>query len=556
MFGAKLPDEYQRDRPSISTVVVRMVPPHGATTSPRGGGTELLRWDIEHGVVSRHNGGSAQRRRRDAGGVKLQARIPSGMAFSVEGIAKRSIWNGNNQQPRRLQLWWNLKRANNFLPDELKDPAVMAGVSSGGELVSVSQLRTSSGNRVCHLVDNERGDQACVSVLHFRGVREGTLYPIHEPDSELVLGLTAIEERAHEHDSVDIRLRIVQAPQSGTNSNASASDDDATESSDEEESSTWPPLSKGTPPDVGDILARIPLQVNDIMLSIRDAAFRRLSVPEPWGSTLRDGPPLTTVQRSLEKFVFVALRTALGHSQLPPGWSDARRVAWVEQGTSLIGSVAITADGPAESSFVQAVQDTVIEVVRAPVPLNACACVLRLTSCGPQVKLRLVDTYQKTRQRATKTELSSASELAAVKKAKVELAQRVLGTDEAASQRQVDIDMEALADTDLSNVLTLVIKHIIKLEIKEAIDSELRPLVKKLVLVAVVLAVAYGLYWLHSSQQVDEVVVAPHGQGGRGVLETRLSEMERRLAEKLEALEHLLTAVERRPDSCSSGRGN
>ena len=328
-LGVSIPEEFKRDRPRIQTVVVKSVPE----------GVFLLRWEDGRGVVFPTQQGRARFARGAAGraAAPLEATIKTGQAFTIEAVALRSdlnhreseaharlrrlhnVINGQAEDSdyvhrRKIQLWWHVERASEMLPDEILDPQVMVG---GGRLdgtpVPVQTLQRCNVKpvRVCVPVADERDELApCFSQLSFRGVREGTMYPVHDADSEFVLQLTAIEEGAHEAHSLDVLFHIapdVEAeeeeeeggdasptPRDYAESSLDGdvnegendeSDDENDESDDEIRDDEWPPLHPGMPPDVGDMLARIPERITTMLLAFRDGLFTQLEVPQPWVRT-------------------------------------------------------------------------------------------------------------------------------------------------------------------------------------------------------------------------------------------------------------------------------
>ena len=52
--------------------------------------------------------------------------------------------------------------------------------------------------------------------------------------------------------------------------------------------------------------------------------------------------------------------------------------------------------------------------------------------------------------------------------------EKLLESKEDASSRQVKVDLDALRETDLPTVVTLCLKHIVKIEIKDAINDAQR----------------------------------------------------------------------------------
>ena len=318
-LGVSIPEEFQRDRPRIQTVIVKAMPE----------GTVLLRWEDGRGVVFPTQQGRARFARGAAGraSAPLEATIKTGQAFSIEAVALRSDLNheesetharwralhnrtrGQAEDPdyayrRKIQLWWHVERASEMLPDEILDPQVMVG---GGRLdgtaVPVQTLRRCNVKpvRVCVPVADERDELApCFSQLNFRGVRDGTMYPVHDADTEFVLQLTAIEEGAHEAHSLDVLFQItpeIEAEEEdGASSSPSPQDEgesspdgdvnvgDGGDESDDENfrDGEWPPLHPGMPPDVGDMLARIPERIETMLLAFRDGLYTQLEVPQPW----------------------------------------------------------------------------------------------------------------------------------------------------------------------------------------------------------------------------------------------------------------------------------
>ena len=239
-----------------------------------------------------------------------------------------------------------------MLPDEIQDPQVMMGGQRlDGTPVAVQSFRKCSVSpvRICVPVADERDEFApCYSQLNFRGVRDGTMYPVHDADTEFVLQLTAVEEGAHETHSLDILFRIVADEQEDVADGANAGSEDRSqngqnaddpqqsqdtseirsESDDGDESDNgmpnedeWPPLPLGTPPDVGDMLARIPERLEHLLLVFRNGLYSRLDVPQPWGSRLEDSVSWLVLQQSLEQATLQWLRTSLGQNQLPPAWT-------------------------------------------------------------------------------------------------------------------------------------------------------------------------------------------------------------------------------------------
>ena len=368
-LGVSIPVEFKRDRPMIETVIVRAVPQ----------GTIMLQWENARGVIIPERFGRSRFGRGAAGRATapLEAIITTGQAFSVEAVALRSPveheepaaharWRalrrlqlgGDSEESsayvyrRKVQLWWHVARASELLPDEIKDPQIMIGGQRlDGTQVPVQSFRECNVSpvRICVPVADERDEFApCFSQLNFRGVRDGTLYPVHDADTEFVLQLTAVEEGAHEMHSLDILFRIVADEQADVADRASAGSEDRwenaqnaigqrqsqdtpntrSESDDEDESDNeisnedeWPPLDLGTPPDVGDMLARIPERFESLLLVFRDGVYSRLDVPRPWGLRLEDSVSWSVMQRSFERATLRWLRTSLGQNQLPPAWT-------------------------------------------------------------------------------------------------------------------------------------------------------------------------------------------------------------------------------------------
>jgi hypothetical protein len=362
-LGVSIPDEFKRDRPMIEKVTVRAVPQ----------GTIILQWENQRGVVIPQRSGRSRLSRGAAGraAAALEASIPTGQAFSIEALARRS--SVEHEEPaaharwrslrrlqlgddfeddyvyrRKIELWWHVERASELLPDEITDPQVMMGGQRlDGTQVPVQSFRQCNVNpvRICVPVADERDELApCFSQLTFRGVRDGTMYPVHDADTEFVLQLTAVEEGAHEMHSLDVLFRIVDDEQTNEAEGAASStlandqsDDGRQQSpdtlstrseSDGEESDNgmvveeeWPPLNLGVPPDVGDMLARIPERFESLMLAFRDGVYSRLDVPQPWGSRLEDSVSWALLQQSCERATLRWLRTSLGQNQLPPAWT-------------------------------------------------------------------------------------------------------------------------------------------------------------------------------------------------------------------------------------------
>lgn len=106
--------------------------------------------------------------------------------------------------------------------------------------------------------------------------------------------------------------------------NAETGSDGGDESDDEPfRDDEWPPLQPGMPPDVGDMLARIPERFESLLLSFRNSLYSRLDIPQPWGSRLEDSASWLVLQRGLERSTLLWLRTSFGENQLPQAWSGA-----------------------------------------------------------------------------------------------------------------------------------------------------------------------------------------------------------------------------------------
>ena len=77
------------------------------------------------------------------------------------------------------------------------------------------------------------------------------------------------------------------------------------------------------------------------------------------------------------------------------------------------------------------------------------------------IKLRLIDTYQKTQQRFTEKQRATKAEVATKKVEHKALTEALLETPTAAAERKCNVDMAALEEADLPAVFTLAIKHVV-----------------------------------------------------------------------------------------------
>jgi hypothetical protein len=159
----------------------------------------------------------------------------------------------------------------------------------------------------------------------------------------------------------------------------------------------------------------------------------------------------------------------------------------------------------------------------AGVDANFWESVLNLVS--EVLKLRLVEVYQKHKETLCILEQANGTERARMKaEKKAKAASLVEG---GAERREMAIDAMELEAAELSTVLLIVAKRLLKIELRELLLQDLRPLIGR-ILAFVLLLVALGLLcWSYArSANLDYTLARSDGTGELGTLRQCVEHLE------------------------------
>eukprot|EP01052_Picozoa_sp_SAG31_P004736 SAG31_NODE_199_length_20573_cov_5.832129_19_plen_1292_part_00 len=543
-LSVSIPAPLQCDKPMIAAAQVCLED-----------GTVLMEWTANAGLTTVDQGTVQQTPDGTIGVQRDQSptltRVPEGCDFFVHGEAKRSEWGIMNvnsidalqsdtvqSRGRQIQLWWRILRAST--PLDLHDEELLVTGTESMNVEAVEDQECSAcilkrpGGRV-HSPPRSAAE-AHQSFLHFRGVHEGTLFPVLQQGAELVLELTVVEEGAHETSSVDIPIEIVEpsilssspvmdsatgtvvdlpAPSSGIPSpvpspsggQARADENEINEDvrqaaegaqvhsaspdTDAESEPKWPPLKQGTPPTVEQLLARIPYHLETLIVQqIRDRLFSLLQVPQPWGNSLADSPGWNVISTAVGKSVLRQLKIALAQSQLPDGWSAQKRLQWTREDDprlsrlSRLRSRAEGADDETREEQNRAsppnLRDDSIRAGSDDDPshyISDAGFVDEMIAVlGEIVKLRCVEIFQKRVRKLRKLERLDRGGVLEHVAQKAALARRILETDEQAERCEAKVSMDDLRSQDVIDIGVMVGKRVLKMEAKEFLIEEVKPL--------------------------------------------------------------------------------
>ena len=206
------------------------------------------------------------------------------------------------------------------------------------------------------------------------------------------------------------------------------------------------------------------------------------------GNRLEDSPGLPVLQQALEKTFLLWLRTSLAHSHLPETWSEDQCAAW-------------------RSARPGALRRDDVNIWEATLHLFS-----------EVLKLKLADVYQKHRQALCNMERASEGERKQMREEKKAAA--ALLVEGGAEERAMAMDPAELEAAELMDVLLIVIKRLWKMEIRELVLQDIRPVARSLaalmltVLVLGVLWWAYASGWLHSVTGVGTFQLAQQSDVG------------------------------------------
>lgn len=194
------------------------------------------------------------------------------------------------------------------------------------------------------------------------------------------------------------------------------------------------------------------------------------------GDRLEDSPGLPVLQRALEKTFLLWLRTSLAHSHLPDNWSEEQRAGWRSARPGAVGGEDV----------------------------NVWEAVLHLFS--EVLKLKLADVYQKHRQALCNMESASESERKQMREEKKAAA--ALLVEGGAEERAMSMDPAELEAAELTNVLLIVIKRLWKIEIRELVLQDIRPILRTLAALVLMVVVVGVLWWAYASRRLHSIAGA------------------------------------------------
>ena len=128
--------------------------------------------------------------------------------------------------------------------------------------------------------------------------------------------------------------------------------------------------------------------------------------------------------------------------------------------------------------------------------------VLRLVS--EVLKLKLVDTYQKSKQKLCVLEQASSDQRGRMRADKKAAAASLV--DGGAEHREMAIDPMDLEAAELTDVLVIVVKRLLKIEIRELVLQDLKPAFRRvtaLIFVLIGIVLAYYSYMWYGPDNLD-----------------------------------------------------
>jgi hypothetical protein len=396
------------------------------------------------------------------------------------------------RQRRRLQMWWRIlpssgHNAGNADADtgqlNLHDTFLL-DLRGGGFISKLpgGRIRVIDGLPPEELASASLEAHECAEAQHarlrFRGTHQGTRFPTLPPGATFTLQLTLIEEGAHEYTEIDVRVRVVEGDGSSLGEGANAKEHGVTTAARGIKPQRWPPLALGPSPSVAQLLSQVQHAMSQRLeywraelLGPRSEHAHR---SQGSGSMLPNAAILQAlVGKWVRKEVLAGMATAL-----PRDWrqSQPERIArWQKE--RLSGDLESFADG---------------DISHGP-PLTHVM--------GEVVKLRLVEWWHKAIQRYRAREQASAVQRQQLRQQRQRREIELLGPDDQAdSNTLASVDMEVLRAADSLEVLTLVARRTMRHEWRELLRDEIKPLLRKWLLLtlagmAAFLLLAVFLAW-------------------------------------------------------------
>lgn len=141
------------------------------------------------------------------------------------------------------------------------------------------------------------------------------------------------------------------------------------------------------------------------------------------------------------------------------------------------------------------------------------------------LKLKLVDSYQKSKQKLCVLEQASSAERARMSAEKKAAAASLV--DGGAERREMAIDPMNLEAAELTDVVVIVLKRLLKIEIRELVLQDLQPAFRRVaacIFIFIGIMLAYSYVWYYGSEvnldgNLSRVADGSIGQSEVGVLQ-------------------------------------